>query len=434
MGQVSNLPADPWPAPTAPAPIDAAVSLPGSKSITNRALVLAAIADGRSTIDRPLVARDTTLMAAALRTLGVTIDDQPGAWHVTPPAAIRGSGTVDCGLAGTVMRFVPPVAVLADGPVRFDGDPHARKRPMDVVINALRDLGADISDDHTGTLPFTVHGEGRMPGGDVTIDAAASSQFVSCLLLSGARYEKGVTIHHDGKQIPSQPHIDMTVGMLREHGVAVDDSEANTWRIEPGPIAAKDRAIEPDLSNAAPFLAAALVTRGTVRVPGWPQATWQAGDVLRDLLSQFGANCDLDADGLTVNPGESLSGVDVDLHDTSELTPVVAALAALADGPSHIRGVAHIRGHETDRITALATEINNLGGDVVETNDGLEIRPRRLHGGVFHTYADHRMAQAGAVLGLAVAGVEVEDIATTSKTMPDFTQRWLAMLQQDQAA
>jgi 3-phosphoshikimate 1-carboxyvinyltransferase len=414
--------------------IDATVSLPGSKSITNRALVLAALADRPSVLRHPLLARDTALMANALRTLGVTIDEWPDAWHISPPAVIRGGGTVDCGLAGTVMRFVPPVAVLADKEVRFDGDPHARKRPMDAVIDALRVLGTEINDDNTGTLPFTVRGTGSVTGGDVTIDAAASSQFVSCLLLSGTRYDKGVRVHHDGKPIPSQPHIDMTVGMLRDHNVTVDDSEPNTWQVEPGVVEARDRTIEPDLSNAAPFLAAALITGGTVRIPGWPHKTWQGGDALRDLLTQFGGKCELDDNGLNVTGGTTINGIDADLHDTSELTPVVAALATLADGPSHLRGVAHIRGHETDRLAALATEINDLGGHAIETEDGLEIRPTPLRGGLFHTYGDHRMAQAGAVIGLAIDGVQVEDIATTSKTMPDFPHRWAQMLDPDQVA
>lgn len=439
-----------WPAPTATRPVNATVRLPGSKSITNRALVLAALADGPSVLSHPLVARDTSLMAAALRTLGAGIGPDPelsGSADLTPhvsdlsglttwrvePRRICGGGTVDCGLAGTVMRFVPPVAALADAPVRFDGDPHARKRPMDGVIDALRQLGVTIDDDRTGTLPFTIEGRGEVPGGTVTIDASASSQFISCLLLAGARYEKGLTIHHDGKPIPSQPHIDMTVGMLRESRVDIDDSEPNTWRVEHGNVRAVDRVIEPDLSNAAPFLGAALVTGGTVRVPGWPHNATQPGDALRDLLTQLGACCELNDEGLTVTGDAEVQPIDADLHDVSELTPVIAALAALADGPSRLRGVAHIRGHETNRLAALTTELNGLGGNVNETEDGLAIRPAPLHNGVFHSYADHRMAQAGALLGLAVLGIDVENIETTAKTMPDFAQRWSSMLEEPAA-
>ena len=374
-------------------------------------------------------------MAAALRSLGARIEDVAGEdrtggddpdWAVTP-GRLRGPAEVDCGLAGTIMRFVPPVAVLADGPVRFEGDPRARERPLGVVLDALRTLGADIDDGGRPGLPFTIVGRGAFAGGAVTIDASASSQFVSGLLLAGPRYDKGITVHHDGRQVPSLPHIDMTVQALRGAGVEVDD-ESNTWRVAPGSPAGLDVAIEPDLSNAAPFLAAALVTGGEIRVPGWPSRTTQAGDALRDLLTRFGADCRLDEAGLTVRGTGRVSGIDADLHDASELTPVVAALAALADSPSHLRGVAHIRGHETDRLAALATELNAIGGEVTQTEDGLVIRPRPMRGGVFRTYADHRIAQAGAVLGLAVAGTQVEDIATTSKTLPDFPGMWHRML------
>lgn len=417
------LPA-PWPAPRATAPVRGAVTMPGSKSVTNRALILAALASGPSTLRAPLRSRDTHLMAAALRALGVGIaEDASHGWLVTP-APLHGPVTVDCGLAGTVMRFLPPAAVLATGPVTLDGDPRARERPMGRLIEALRGLGAQIDDSGRAALPFTVAGRGGLPGGTVTIDASASSQFVSGLLLSAARYGTGLVVHHDGEPVPSLPHIDMTVGMLRTAGVTVDDTEPNTWWVEPGPIAPLDLDIEPDLSNAAPFLAAALATGGSVTVTGWPTSTAQAGDALRDLLAQMGAEVTLDARGLTVAAGARLTGLDADLHDVGELTPVLAALAALAHSPSRLRGVAHLRGHETDRLAALAAELNRLGGDATENPDGLTIRPRPLHGGVFGSYDDHRLAQAGAVLGLAVDGITVENIATTSKTMPTFTTAW----------
>jgi 3-phosphoshikimate 1-carboxyvinyltransferase len=427
----SDTPA--WPAPTATAPVRAIIALPGSKSLTNRALVLAALATVPSRLHLPLLARDTLLMADGLRALGADIEAHDDQWIVTP-APIRGGGRVDCGLAGTVMRFVPPVAALADGEVGFDGDPHARKRPMGTVIDALRTLGATVVDDGRGSLPFTIDGAGALRGGDVTIDASASSQFVSGLLLAGARYQEGVTVHHDGKPVPSLPHIAMTVAMLRERGVDVDDAEAHTWRVAPGPVGGIDVTIEPDLSNAAPFLAAALVTGGQVHIPHWPTITTQPGDALRDLLTRMGGRCEFDGDGLTVRGTGAVHGIDADLHDVSELTPVVVALAALADRPSHLRGVAHIRGHETDRLAALGAELNALGGSVSETDDGLVIRPATLHGGLFHSYADHRMAQAGAVLGLAVPGLEVDDIATTSKTLPEFVTLWTAMLGAERAA
>ena len=422
-----------WAAPTADGPVRAEVPLPGSKSLTNRYLVLAALASESSRLRAPLRSRDTLLMAEALRALGTRIDDVPGGspfgadWFVHP-RALHGPATIDCGLAGTVMRFLPPVAALASGDIRFDGDPRARERPMGPVVSALRDLGVRVDDDGTGRLPFTVHGAGHLRGGTVRIDASASSQFVSALLLIGARCTDGLVVEHVGPPIPSEPHVVMTVEALRDVGVVIDTEDAATWRVEPGDMGALDVQVEPDLSNAAPFIAAAAVTGGRVTVPGWPQYTTQAGDELRDLLDQMGCDVSLDREGLTVEGTGELYGIDADLHSAGELTPVVAALAALADSPSHLHGIAHLRGHETDRLAALATEINRLGGDVTETPDGLVIRPRALHGGVFETYDDHRIATAGAVLGLRVPGVLVENIGTTAKTLPDFPGLWATML------
>ncbi len=405
----------------------ATVSLPGSKSLTNRALVLAALSDGPSLVRRALRSRDTELMAAALTSLGAAVDTSGDDWHVTP-GPIAGPAAVDCGLAGTVMRFVPPVAALARGNVVFDGDQHARTRPMGEVLDALRGLGVVVDDGGRGVLPFTVVGSGRVPGGTVTIDASASSQFISALLLAGARYDHGVDVRHEGKPVPSLPHIEMTVQQLRLHSVEVDELPPNHWRVLPGTIRAVDVDIEPDLSNAAPFLAAALVTGGEVTVRDWPRGTTQAGDALREILGAMGGEVQLTDEGLTVRGTGGISGVDLDLHDVGELTPAVAALCLLADSPSHLRGIAHIRGHETDRISALAHEFTALGGDVTETEDGLAIRPAPLHGGVFATYADHRMAHAGVIIGLAVDDVLVENIATTSKTFPDFAGAWTRLL------
>jgi 3-phosphoshikimate 1-carboxyvinyltransferase len=416
----------PWPTPSVTKPVHATVPVPGSKSITNRALLLAALADGPSTVHLPLRSRDTQLMAAALRSLGVRIaDGRQGSWEVTP-GALRGDADLDCGLAGTVMRFVPPAAALADGDVRFDGDEQARVRPMNTVLDALRSLGVAVDGN---SLPFTLHGRGAVSGGEVTIDASGSSQFVSALLLSGARYEQGVTVLHDGKPVPSLPHIEMTIEMLRAVGVAVDDSEPNRWRVEPGPIHARDWHIEPDLSNAAAFLAAAAVTGGTLTVPDWPLVTTQPGDEMRDVLERMGCQVSLSDNGLTVVGPERLNGIDIDLHEASELTPTVVAMAVLADSPTQIRGVAHIRGHETDRLAALTTEIRGIGGDADETEDGLVIRPAELTGGLWHAYHDHRMATAGAIIGLTVPGISVDDIKTTTKTIPDFPGMWAAMLQ-----
>ncbi|NYJ02141.1 3-phosphoshikimate 1-carboxyvinyltransferase [Nocardioides thalensis] len=430
---MSTAAADPWPAPVATEPVDAVVSLPGSKSLTNRALVLAALADGPSVVRRALRSRDTELMARALTSMGAHVDTSGDDWAVTPlSTAAADRVEVDCGLAGTVMRFVPPVAGLVDGDVAFDGDPHMRNRPVGEVLAALVALGVRIDDGGRGSLPFTVHGTGTVPGGTVVIDASASSQFVSALLLAGARFEHGVDVRHDGKPVPSLPHVEMTIAMLRDRGVAVDDSDANRWAVAPGAIAARDEAIEPDLSNAAPFLALAAVSGGSVTVRDWPTSTTQPGDALRDLLAQMGCRVERLAEGLRVTgPADGhrgLVGLDADLHDVGELTPAVAALCALASTPSHLRGIAHIRGHETDRLAALAKELGGIGADVVEHPDGLSLRPAALTGGVFHTYADHRMAHAGVIVGAAVPGVLVENVATTSKTFPDFAAFWSGLL------
>lgn len=416
--------ADPWPAPRPARPVRRVVSLPGSKSLTNRALVLAALADAPSVVRRPLRSRDTLLMAAGLAAMGLGVEDDGPDWRITP-AALSQDAAVDCGLAGTVMRFVPPVAGLSTGEVAFDGDPHMRRRPVGEVLTALAGLGVDLDDGGRGSLPFVVRGTGSVRGGTVVIDASASSQFISALLLAGARYDTGVDIRHDGKPVPSLPHIEMTIAMLRARGVEVDDSDANRWAVAPGSIRAVDEAIEPDLSNAAPFLALAATTGGTVTIRDWPTMTTQPGDDLREVLNHMGCSVTLDDTGLTVTGAGAIHGVDLDLHDIGELTPAIAALCALADSPSHLRGVGHIRGHETDRLAALATELGALGADITEHPDGLSIRPAPLHGGVFRTYADHRMAHAGVIIGSAVTGVLVEDIATTAKTFPDFAGTWL---------
>ena len=410
----------------AAAPISATVTVPGSKSITNRAFVLAALADGPSTLRGVLRSRDTDLMADALRAMGaeVTADATDPTTVRVVPHPLTG-GHVDCGLAGTVMRFIPPLAALAGGAVTVDGDEQMRARPVDVILGALTDLGVEI--DGSG-LPFTITGVGGARGGTVTIDASASSQFVSGLLLSAARYDEGVTVHHVGAPVPSQPHIEMTLDMLRTAGVVVDDSEPDTWRVTPGSIAGVDRQIEPDLSNAAAFLAAAAATGGSVSVPSWPTHTTQPGAQIVDILVAMGASATRGGTLLTVNGPQALRGLTADLHDVGELTPTIAALCALAETESVLSGIAHLRGHETDRLGALRTEINRLGGRCTETADGLHIVPAPLTSGTWHAYADHRMATAGAIIGLRVPGVTVDDIDTTAKTLPDFPAMWRALL------
>jgi 3-phosphoshikimate 1-carboxyvinyltransferase len=428
-GHPTTAAAGTWPAPTAVGPLDAMVDVPGSKSLTNRYLVLAALANGPGAVRGALTSRDTVLMAQALTALGAAIDRSGSDWTVRPFAdgdhsAVR----VDCGLAGTVMRFLPPVAALLARPVHLDGDAEARVRPMAPMLKALRDLGVRVDDGGRGTLPFTVTGPGRIIGGPVDIDASVSSQFVSGLLLAAPRFAEGLVLRHTGPTLPSLPHITMTVDVLRSAGVLVDDDRPHIWHVAPGPVAARDVRVEPDLSNAAPFLCAALIAGGTVRVPGWPEHTTQPGAVLPDLLTTMGGVARLEGDVLAVSGTGVVHGIDVDLRDAGELAPTIAALATLADSPTRLRRIAHIRGHETDRLTALATEITRVGGQAEQTSDGLVIHPRPMHGAVWQTYHDHRMATAGALVGLGVPGIEVVDVATTTKTLPDFTGMWTRML------
>jgi 3-phosphoshikimate 1-carboxyvinyltransferase len=333
------------------------------------------------------------------------------------------------------MRFVPPLAALANESVTFDGDDGARLRPMATTIDSLRKLGVEVDDDGRGTLPFTVRGTGRVMGGNISIDASQSSQFVSGLLLAGARFTDGLTLRHTGEHLPSMPHIEMTVACLRARGVIVTEPERGVWRVEPGPISGIDIDMEPDLSNAAPFLAAALIAGGAVTIPHWPRTTTQVGDDLGGYFEEFGAKVTRDERGLTADGGPGvlggrpIRGVTFDLSTGGELAPSLIALAALATTPSTFTGIAHLRGHETDRLRALVTEINRLGGNATELPDGVHIEPATLHGGEWQSYHDHRMATAGAIIGLAVDGVDVDNIGTTAKTLPDFPAMWTAMLE-----
>lgn len=423
-----------WPAPTVTAPFTSTVPIPGSKSLTTRELVVSALAEGPSRIRAALDSRDSQLMVDALRALGAEIVAEGDDLIITPAAELTGSTSVACGLAGTVMRFVPPVAALALGPTAFDGDPYARNRPMRTILDALRSLGADIADEGRGALPFTVHGTGALRGGRVEIDASGSSQFVSGLLLSAPRFTEGVHVVHTGEKLPSIPHIDMTLEVLRQRGVTTSSPAEGEWVVEPGPIAGRDLTIEPDLSNAAPFLAAAVVTGSTVTVPLWPTKTTQVGDDLRTLLERFGAEVSFESTGdgignLTVRGTGTIRAADLHIPNAGELAPNLIGLAALADGESTITGIGHIRGHETDRIAALHHELTQIGCEVEELEDGLRIRPaENYRGGIWKSYADHRMATTGAIVGLRVAGIEIEDVESTSKTMPHFTQMWEDML------
>jgi 3-phosphoshikimate 1-carboxyvinyltransferase len=448
-----------WHSPAAAGPVSARVRLPASKSITNRALVLAALSEGPATIANPLLARDTRLAAGALRALGTEIAlgtqieeeerQSRTVWRISPGQPPAGAGvSVDVGNAGTVMRFLPAVAALTPAAVHFDGDARARERPVGPILAALRELGADIDDGGRGAVPFTVRGRGAVRGGTVTLDASGSSQLVSGLLLAAPRFDEGVEIRHEGAVVPSAPHIAMTVRMLRAAGAEVVEtvsgpgksgtgksgtgSRPDAWRVRPGRLDLGAVTVEPDLSNAGPFLAAALVTAGTITVPDWPQDSLQAAGAILDVLARMGARCEAGPDGLTITGTGTIHGITADLRDVSELATVLTAVAALADSPSVFTGLAHTRSHETDRLAALAKEINALGGDITELPDGLRIRPRPLRadaaGRPFGSYDDHRMVMAAAVLGLAVPGIDVVNAQTVAKTFPAFTEVWAAML------
>ena len=413
-----------WLAPSTQNQLAATINLPGSKSLTNRELVLSAIASQPTTLRGLLISRDSSLMIDALRQLGTQVEVS-GTTALITPKPLSGPAKIDCGLAGTVMRFVPALATIATGQVDFDGDLAARKRPMNTTIDSLRTLGVSVTGE---SLPFSIQATGSVEGGTIQIDASASSQFVSGLLLVGARFKNGLRISHVGNHLPSMPHIEMTIDCLQKRGVQAIQTGSASWEVLPGEILGGEVVIEPDLSNAGPFMAAAMVVGGQVKIYNWPTKTTQVGNDFDGILQQMGANVKRVGNDLVVSGTGSIRGIDIDLSTGGELTPVIAALAALADSPSQIRGVAHLRGHETDRLSALVSEINSIGGDATETPDGLIIKPAKLHGGLWKTYEDHRMATAGAIIGLRVPGIEVEDITVTTKTIPEFVALWEQML------
>jgi len=417
-----------WSAPSAKRPIHSTVSIPGSKSATNRAFVLAALGDSMSKIHKPLLARDTELMLQALEKLGCTITRSNEIIEITPMKRVHQDLAIDVGLAGTVMRFVPPLAALTAGVVHFDGDQRARNRPMKTLIDSLKALKISVDDESSGSLPFSIVSDGNVQGGEITIDASESSQFISALLLAGAKFSNGLTIKHVGNKLPSLPHIEMTIDMLNQVGVKVSSIEKNSWKIDPTVIKSKDWLIEPDLSNAGPFIAAAMVTKGEVTITDWPQNTTQAGNAWIEILTKMGAQVVLTEKGLTVSQSGDIKGIDFDLSDVGELTPVLVSIAVLAKSNSSLTGISHLRGHETDRLAALVENIKAIGGDADETTDGLIIRPKKLHGGLWKSFDDHRMATAGAVIGLVVEGIIVDDIKTTSKTLPDFENMWTSLV------
>ena len=426
-----------WSAPfrsgitSASQPLKAKISIPGSKSATNRALILAAISKTPSRLRKPLSSRDADLMVKGLRSLGCKINEiktTEGFDYEITPQKLSGPCQIDVGNAGTVMRFLPPIASLATGLVHFDGDARSHERPLEPVIKALEQLGISIEHGSKYRLPLTINGSGQINGGEIQIDASASSQFISALLLLGPATKNGLTVKHTGKSLPSMPHIEMTIQMLRKFG-AIVEVDQNSWTIRSGELHGQDLTIEPDLSNAGPFMAAAMVCGGSVEILDWPKSTSQPGDQLRDIFAKMGARIEQNGEGLKIFGSGEINGIDIDLHDVGELTPTIAAVAALASSPSTLRGIGHLRLHETDRLAALANEINNLGGDVTEGPGELLIKPTNLVASqIFKSYEDHRMATAGAIIGLAVKDLIVENIETTKKTLPNFPGMWQEML------
>lgn len=422
----------PWLTTTAKTPVTGLVSVPGSKSQSNRALVLASLASRQtSTITGILDCRDTQLMIAGLKKMGVAITatstDQvevtgPTKWL---PASDPG---IDCGLAGTVMRFLPPISLLADGTSFFYGDDQAAKRPMAGLLAGLSQLGAVVTGQE---LPFSVTAP-QILGNEIEIDSSASSQFISGLLMVAPLLPGETTIRHVGSDIPSAPHIEMTVKMLADRQVDIECPSANCWIVPEQMIAGLDENIEPDLTTSAAFLAAAALTGGKVSVPRWPSETTQPGKMIVGILEKMGAKAELSNSTMTVFGTGQLSGQNFDLSKCSELTPVVAGLAAFASGETVIRGVGHIRGHETDRIMALVEMLNQVGVAASELPDGLritgsaalEVENPNLKPALVSSYADHRMAHVGALLGLLIPGVRVDDVSCTSKTLPGFDKHW----------
>lgn len=440
--QLSDL----WPAPLATRPLNATVTVPGSKSLSNRYLILAALGNEPVTLVGLLRSRDTDLMMGALEALGVRCDvdtTTDTTVTVTPPSSGRFNGNVDvfCGLAGTVMRFVPGLALFADGPVHFDGDEQAYARPMRPVLDGLKQLGAKIEyHGEVGRLPFTITPPTELPAAQVrvSIDSSGSSQFISGLLLIGSKLPGGLRLTHTGEKTPSLPHIRMTVVDVTGAGGAIEaDESARTWTVEPRAIQLLDKVtVEPDLSNAAPFLGAALIADGTVRVPHWPETTTQPGGLLPGYLEQMGAKvsfptidgvryCEVTGDGTVRGLGS------FDLTAAGEIAPSLAAILVFADKPTDMVGIGHLRGHETNRLEALVNEIRRIGGVAEELPDGLRIEPvpsETLHEANMETYADHRMATFATMLGLRIPDIQVINVATTRKTLPDFVGMWNGML------
>jgi 3-phosphoshikimate 1-carboxyvinyltransferase len=395
-------------------PLDAVVRPPGSKSITNRALLCAALAPGTSTLSGALFADDTRAMLGAIAALGASVDADPAAARVTVTGAdLRAGGpdaAVDARQSGTTARFVLPVAAARPGRTVVDGAAQLRDRPFGPVLDALRDLGAEVAAD--GFLPATVRGP--MRGGPVQVSGHISSQFLSGLLLAGPLMTDGLSVELTSPLV-SAPYVEMTKAVMASFGVAVDG-----LRVAPGSYRATDYAVEPDASAASYLLGAAAVAGGTVTVRGLGSASLQGDVRFAQVLAGMGARVSHTTDSLTVTVEDTLSGVDVDMADISDTAQTLAAVAVFADSPTRVRGIGFIRRKETDRLAAIVTELRRAGIDATEDDDGFTVHPGQPRATRFATYDDHRMAMSLALLGLRVPGIEIADPGCVTKTYPGF--------------
>lgn len=408
-------------------PVDADVAVPGSKSITNRALLLAALVNGESVLENALFSEDSHWFSESLRRMGIVVWED--AAHAT--MTVRGEGgtfpekTADCfvGNSGTTARFMVAAAALGRGDYRFDGVPRMRQRPIAPLLDALRPLGTRFSfEADADCFPLIVHGEG-LRGGETTLDAAASSQYLTGLLMAAPYAEGDVTIRLAGELV-SEPYIDMTIRMMAQFGVQVSMGKGVFMTRTGGRYRAQRYIIEPDASNATYFFAAAALCGGRVRVPNLPALSLQGDVGFVDVLAQMGCAVTKTAEYIEVQGTGTLHGVDVDMNAISDTAQTLAAIAPFADSPVRIRNIGHIRHKETDRIHAAVNELKRLGVDAEEFSDGLIIQPSVVHPAEVQTYDDHRMAMAFSVIGLRAEGITIANPECTAKTFPDFFQRF----------
>jgi 3-phosphoshikimate 1-carboxyvinyltransferase len=414
---------DPYPVEPIEAPFDVVVSLPGSKSITNRALVCAALAEGTSVLTNALHADDTEAMVEGLRAMGVRIeaDWAHGRLEVTGTAGRPTSDVslVDARLSGTTSRFLLPVAALGDGLRRVDAANRMRERPMGEVLDAVRELGGTVHEvgapDH---LPVEVVG-GSLVGGEVSVRGDVSSQFLSGLLLAGPGMRAGLVVRLVGDLV-SQPYVRLTEQVMADFGVTVGRPDDRTWVVESQAYLAGEHTIEPDASAASYAFAAAALLESTVTVAGLGTEARQGDVAFVDLLAEMGAEVRRDHDATTVRGTGQLVGIEVDMAQISDTAQTLAVVAAFAVGSTQVRGIGFIRGKETDRIGAVVAELRRLGLEATEEPDGFTVRPGPIRPATVQTYGDHRMAMAFALAGLRAPGIQIADPGCVTKTLPGF--------------